>query len=254
MGFFDWLKPKHSAPAPPPPAAPAPARPTPSLVAADGTITVDGRYYCPFTALVGPAGAAAPGQAAWTFAGKVADRSQFRPPEAKVDLKAAYGAYMSLGGRNVLIVIDQKAVEPGSDYWNFIHAAAKTLVEAYPALDAQAKAALANLNAVIFTQKPERSFASVAGGWFFYDTDELHRSDNQLITPPYAASNIVHDANHIRQYHLGQQYWGDAAEIDGWQLQVNNRAALGLVAGEVTHLQGFIDHPETARQRMNQRP
>ena len=262
MGFFDKLFGRHpkpvptpppqTAPTPPPQAVPAPA--PQAAPAIDGTIFVDGRLYCPFAAMVAPAGAGAAGQPAWSFAGPVEDRSRFRPPEAALDLKATYGAFMDLGGRKVLIVIDKNAVEPGSEEWGFIYAAAKTLVAAYPALDAQAKAALANLNAVIFTKKPERSFASVAGGWFFYDTDELRRTDKKLISPGYAASNIVHDANHVRQFHAGKDYTGDAAEIDGWQLQVNNRVALGLTDGEVAHLQGFIDHPETARQRMEQRP
>jgi len=236
MSFFSRLfgrKPTPAPPAPPPPAAPAPP-------AADGSIVVDGRSYCPFAALIAPA-----------FPGKVEDRSKFRPPanEADVDLKTTYGAYVNLGGRNVLIVIDKAAVLPRSKEWDFIHSAAKALAAAYPALDAQAKAALGVLNAVIFAKSPKRSFASVAGGWFFYDTDEFPNA-----TPAFAASNIVHDANHVWLHHNHKPHTGSDAEIVCWQLQVSNRTALGLQPYEVTYLQGLIGNPDTSKKRMEENP
>jgi hypothetical protein len=240
MSFFSRLfgprkpPPPPAVPAPPPPAAPA----TP---AADGTIVVDGRSYCPFAALI-----------AQVFPGKVEDRGRFRPPEAQLDLKATYGAYMVLGGRNILIVIDRAATLPGSKEWGLIHAAAKVLTGGYDALNAQAKDALANLNAVIFAKSPKRSFASVAGGWFFYDTDEFLNSAGGLISPAYVASNMVHDANHVRQFHARIAHTGDAAEVDGWQLQVDNKDALGLQKFEVDFIKTFIADPAKARQRMEE--
>jgi len=239
MSFFSRLFGRKPAAPPTPPAPPPPAAPVSH--AADGAIIVDGRSYSPFAALIGPA-----------FAGKVEDRSRFRPPEAHLDLKATYGAYMVLGGRNILIVIDRAATLPGSKEWGLIHAAAKVLTGGYEALNAQAKDALANLNAVIFAKSPKRSFASVAGGWFFYDTDEFLNSAGGLISPAYVASNMVHDANHVRQFHARIPHTGDAAEVDGWQLQVDNKDALGLQTFEVDFIKTFIADPAKARQRMEE--
>jgi hypothetical protein len=256
MSFFSRLfggRPKPPSPAAPapPPAAPAPsAAPAPPAVpaspAADGTIVVDGLSYCPFAGLIAPAG-----QAGWSFPGKVEDRSKFSPPanEAIVNLKTTYGAYANLGGRNLLIVIDRASVQPGTKDWDFVHSVAKTLSAAYPALDAQAKAALAGLNAVIFMKSPQRSFASVAGGWFFYDTDEFTNA-----TPSFAASNIVHDANHVWLFRNHKPHVGDAAEIICWQLQVDNQAALGLQGYEVDYLKKLIGDPATSKQRMDENP
>jgi hypothetical protein len=258
MSFFSRLFGHHSTPATPPPpkpaSAPAPSpAPAPAADAAiPGTIVVDRLSYCPFEAMVAPAGAGGPGQPAWSFAGPVEDRGRFRPPEAQLDLKATYGAYMVLGGRNVLIVVDRAATLPGSGEWGLIHAAAKTLTDGYDALSAQAKDALGNLNAVIFAKSPKRSFASVAGGWFFYDTDEFLNSAGGLISPAYVASNMVHDANHVRQFHARIPHTGDAAEIDGWQLQVDNKDALGLQKFEVDFIKTFIADPSKARQRMEE--
>jgi hypothetical protein len=251
MSFFSKLFGHKPAPVPAPAPAPvaAPASAAPTSPAAGGTILVDGRSYCPLAAMVAPAGAVG-----WSFAGKVEDRGRFRPPEASLDLKRTYGAYMILGGRNVLVVVDQAATGPGAKEWGLVHAAAQRLVDCYPALNAQAKDALGNLNAVIFAKSPKRSFASVVGGWFFYDTDEFFDSAGGLITPAYVASNMVHDANHVRQFHARQPHTGDAAEIDGWQLQVDNRGALGLQPYEADFLRDFIAHPEKATQRMNEIP
>jgi len=238
------------SPSPPPPAVPQPPA-APSPPAADGTIRVEGLSYCPFAALVAPAGAGAAGQPAWAFAGKVEDRSKFKPPanEANVDLKATYGAFMNLGGRNVLIVIDKAAVQPGTKDWDFIHKIAATLTAAYPSLDAQAKAALGVLNAVIYTKSPLRSFASVAGGWFFYDVDEFPNA-----TAAFAASNIVHDANHVWQDRNHRPHTGPEAEAACWQLQVVNKDALGLQPYEVTYLQGLIADPGLSKKRMEENP
>jgi len=260
MGFLDKLFGRRSTPSPKPAPAPAPApaaaaKPAPASPgapasaappAADGTILVDGLSYCPYAGLVAPAGASG-----WKFGGKLEDRSKFRPPanEAAVDLSSTYGAFITLGGRNVLIVIDGKAVQPGTTEWNFIFQAAKTLAAAYPALDAQAKAALGVLNAVVFTKSPKRSFASVDGGWFFYDTDEFPNA-----TAAFAASNIVHDANHVWLHHNHKPHVGDEAEITCWKLQVANQAALGLQPYEVTYLQGLIGNPGTSKQRMDENP
>lgn len=258
MSFFSRLFGKHPTPAPPPKPAPAPATAAPAgpapapAPAIPGTILVDRLSYCPFEAMVAPAGAGGPGQPAWSFAGPVEDRGRFRPPEAQLDLKTTYGAYMVLGGRNVLIVVDRAATLPGSKEWGLIHAAAKVLTGNYSALNAQAKDALSNLNAVIFAKSPKRSFASVAGGWFFYDTDEFLNSAGGLISPAYVASNMVHDANHVRQFHARIPHTGDAAEVDGWQLQVDNAGALGLQPFEVQFIQGFITNPASARQRMEE--
>jgi hypothetical protein len=238
--LFKKLFGRQAAPAPPPPARPM----------IPGAILVDGKTYCPFALMIAPPD----GGAQWTFPGGVEDRSRFGPPEAHIDLKTTYGAYLSVGGRNVLIIVDKAATGPGSKRWLLIHAAAKVLESAYPALNAQARDALSNLNAVIFASSPKRSFASVAGGWFFYDVDEFVSQGEILVSPAYVASNMVHDANHVRQYHAHQPHTGDKAEIDGWRLQVDNGPALGLQPYEIDYLKDFIAHPEKATQRMNENP
>ena len=189
-----------------------------------------------------------PGQPA--FAGKVEDRS-FLSPKKRIRLKKTCGTFLDVGGRNILFVIDHDAAAPGSIEWGFIRGVAQTLADAFPKLNARAQAALAALHAVVFAASPKRSFANVSNGSFFYDIDEFRIDAAHRISTAYAASNIVHDANHVLLHRERKPFTGDAAEIACWQLQVDNRAALGLAPHEVTHVQGFIDNPASAHIRMD---
>ena len=209
-------------------------------------IKVRKRTYHHYSAMVPPAG---PPPA--PFPGKEEDRGFLSPKKKTIRLKKTLGTYLDVGGRNILFVIDRDAVAPGSAEWGFIHDVARTLANAFPALNAQAKAALGTLEAVIFAKSPKRSFANVSNGCFFYDTDEFKVGASGRISTAYAASNIVHDANHVWLHRQGKSATGDKAEIACWQLQVDNRAALGLAPHEVKHVQGFIDDPASAQQRMD---
>jgi hypothetical protein len=124
------------------------------------------------------------------------------------------------------------------------------LGDALPKLDERAREALNALHAVVFAKSPQRSFANVRNGCFFYDTDEFRIGAHNRISTAYAASNIVHDANHVLLHRERKPYAGDAAEVACWRLQVTNQAALGLASHEVAHIQGFIDNPASARKRM----
>ena len=195
-----------------------------------------------------------PGPGQPPFPGKAEKRSFLSPNKQRIRLRQTCGTYADIGGRNILFVIDQDAGLPGSDQWRFIHDIAQRLVDAFPKLNQAARDALAALHAVVFTKSPDRSFANVGNGCFFYDTDEFKVGDSGRISTAYAASNIVHDANHVLLSRQGKQTVGDAAEVACWQLQVDNQAALGLLPHEVNFLKGFIADPASARQRMNQDP
>lgn len=219
-----------------------------------GPIKVRKRTYRPWSEMAPPAGVAAPGAPAWRFPGPVEDRGFLSPKKKVIGLKKTYGLYMALGGRNILLVVDGAAAVPGSAAWAFIHKVAGQLAAAYPGLDADAKQALAMLDAVIFAASPSRSFAQVEKATFFSDTDEFQRADKSWITPAYSASCIVHDANHVRIHKKGGKHWGEAAEIACWKLQVANAAPLGLAAFEVDFLKDLIAHPEKAKTRMEEPP
>ena len=210
-------------------------------------ISVRNRTYHHYSSMV-PAAGQPP------FPGKVEKRSFLSPKKGRIGLKRTHGAYVDLGGRNILLVIDEDSGLPGSEQWRFIHEVAKRLADAFPGLNARAKAALASLHAVVFTRAPDRAFANVPNGCFFYDTDEFKVGDSGRISAAYAASNIVHDANHILLHREKKPHTGDAAEIACWQLQIDNKTALGLAPHEVAHVQGFINDPASARIRMDQDP
>lgn len=208
-------------------------------------IRIDKRTYRPFAEMLSPP----PGAGPWV----TEDRGFLSPKKSTIRLKKTFGAYLEVGGRTILIVIDEPAAAPGSDVWAFIHDVAAHLVAVYPALNQQAKDALARLSAVVFAQSPKRAFANIKNACFFYDTDELLVAGGSgRISTAYAVSNIVHDANHIWLDRNGKAATGLPAEVICWQLQVDNRVALGLAPHEVTHLQGFIAKPETAGIRINE--
>lgn len=212
-------------------------------------ITVDSRSYCFYTDLVPPA----PGAPGWAFPGTAEDRGFMSPKQDKIPLARTYGAYVTLGGHDVLVVIDD-SVTPGSAMWGFIHKVAARLAASHDALDAAAKEALARLKAVVFVPSPDRSFAQVDKGIFFYDTDEIVRADGSWITDSYAASNVVHDANHVLMSEKGMKHWGEEAEKTCWLLQVANGAALGLDDYELAHLQKLIADPSLSAGRIIQSP
>lgn len=206
-------------------------------------ISINSRTYLPHGDMIPPVAGAG-------FAGPLEDRGFMSPDKGAIRLKQTHGVYLSLGGRDVLFVIDAAAAPPGSKAWEFIHQVLTRLEAAYPGLDADAQAALGKLDAVVFAASPSRSFAQVDKSTFFSDTDEFQRADQSWISPAYSASCIVHDANHVLLHKRNIQHWGEAAETACWKLQVANKAALGLDDTETAFLQDLIDHPEKAKARM----
>ncbi len=208
------------------------------------TIKVDGKVYHHYSNLVPADGSASP------LRDQSEDRQAFFPKhKKKMRLNNTAGAYVPLGGRNVLLVIDKDNVAPGSGEWKLIAETAAKLEQCYPSLSAQGKAALGKLKAVVFSAKPLRSYADVRPDIFFYDTDEFRRKDGSLVGASWTASCVVHDANHIWQHDNGKPWHGAAGEVPCWHLQVDNRDALGLTQIDVDHLNNFIAHPELILDR-----
>lgn len=200
-------------------------------------INVDGTQYVHFTRMTPPGGTAE-------------DRGFLSPKKKKIPLKETFGAYVPVDGHNILFVVDKAAIAPGSSDWTFVQEVARALSDSHPRLNARGKEALKKLKAVVFAKSPKRSFASVKNSCFFYDTDEFLRSDRSRVRAQWVASNIVHDANHVRLFQAGQKHAGFKAEKECWQLQVDNRTALGLDKTETDHLQRLIDDPKLAKDRM----
>ncbi|MDP8994959.1 MAG: hypothetical protein M3N07_08295 [Pseudomonadota bacterium] len=171
-------------------------------------------------------------------------RQSFFPKKRKMPLRNTVGAYVTLGGSDLLLVIDKDTVAPGSGEWKLIAATAAQLEACYPSLSDQAKKALRFLRAIVFSAKPLRSYAEVRDDIFFYDTDEFRRRDGSFVSPSWAASCVVHDANHIWQHDNRKPWHGVDGEVPCWQLQIDNGAALGLTAIDVDHLRSFIADPE----------
>jgi len=201
-------------------------------------IKVDGKTYHHHRLMVPAAGAPSP------VAGNTENRQSFFKDKKKMKLDNTAGAYLTLGGRNILLVIDKNSVVPGSGEWKLIAQTAARLEACYPTLSAQASAALAKLRAIVFSAKPLRSYADVRPDLFFYDTDEFRRKDASLVSPAWTASCVVHDANHIWQHDNGKKWHGVEAEVGCWQLQIENARSLGLTDIDVAHVQSFIADPE----------
>ncbi len=209
-------------------------------------IVVDGKSYRHHSEMVPADGSPSP------LAGEAVDRQSFFPKKKKkMRLDKTAGAYVPLGGRNLLLVIDRNSVAVPSGEWTLIAETAKRLEACFPTLSAQGKAALARLRAVVFSSKPLRSYADVKPDIFFYDTDEFRRKDGSLVGASWTASCVVHDANHVWQHDNGKEWHGEAAEVVCWQLQIDNAAPLGLDPGEIAHLKGFIADPKKIVERAN---
>jgi hypothetical protein len=182
------------------------------------------------------------------------DRKSFSPDKENMKLANTAGAYFTVGAKDILLVIDKDTVPPGSEEWELIAKTVAHLETCYPRLSEQAWKALSQLRAVVFSKKPERSFAEVRPDIFIYDADELRRKDGSLNHPAWIASCIVHDANHIWQHDNGRKWTGQEAESECWQLQVDTGPALGLTAVDIDHLKGFIANPSKIDERANADP
>jgi hypothetical protein len=202
-----------------------------------GTITVNKQTYYHYSEMVPKDGTPSP------LAGKSEKRKAFSSNKKAMKLGNTVGAYVGVGPNKLLIVVDKDTVAVGSPEWELIAKCAAHLEGCYPNLTPQAVKALANLRAVVFSKKPERSFADVKPNIFMYDADELSRRDGKLNHPPWVVSCIVHDANHIWQYRNKKPWTGDSAETECWRLQVENGAALGLSDIDIEWLNEFIADP-----------
>ena len=172
----------------------------------------------------------------------------------KLKLDRTSGAFMRLGDQIVAFVIDRRTIGPNSPEWDFIGAVGVHLEACWAALSDEARAALKDLKAVVFSAAPVRAYADVKPGAFIYDTDEFRRDGGSFISAAYAASNIVHDANHIRMFNAKENYAGLAAERTCWRLQVANAEALGMDSWEVEFLEGLIEDPRVMEARIGQNP
>lgn len=178
--------------------------------------------------------------------------------DKKLKLKKTSGGYVTLGGRQVFFIADRLSVQPGTEEWKFIGRLGTHLQSSFDRLDAAGKKALEHLDAVVFAGSDNpafRSYADVKPNCYVYDVAEFRYSDGNLVTLAFAASNIVHDANHILMFDQGREHTGLAAERECWGLQIANAAALGLAEFEVDYLKGLIDVPPPhVLARMEQHP
>lgn len=183
------------------------------------------------------------------------DRQSYFPDAGKMSLANTAGVYVPVGDHVIRFVIDKNSVGYGTREWQLINETAKCLVAAYPTLSPTAKDALGALKAVVFAKAPGRSYADVEPDIFFYDTDEFLAQGGQvLISPAYAASNIVHDGYHIWLHDHGHTWHGEEAEKVCWQLQIDNEAPLGLMSHEIGHLKNLIANPGSVVHRMTSMP
>ena len=202
-----------------------------------GPIQVDGKTYHHHS-LIAPAD-----RSPSPLASQSEDRQSFFKKKKKMRLDNTAGAYLPLDGHNVLFVIDKNSVAPGSGEWKLIAETAARLAQCYPALSAQAKAAMGKLRAIVFSARPLRSYADVRPDIFFYDTDEFRRKDGSLVSPSWTASCVVHDANHIWQHDNDKPWHGVDAEVVCWKLQIDNKDPLGLTQIDVDQIKSFIADP-----------
>ncbi|MEA3029617.1 MAG: hypothetical protein QOG13_942 [Sphingomonadales bacterium] len=200
-------------------------------------IKVDGKTYHHHSSIAPTDGTPSP------VAANTENRQSFFKDKKAMKLDNTAGAYLPLGGRNILLVIDKSSVPPGSGEWQLVADTAARLAACYATLSPQAKTALGMLRAIVFSAKPLRSYADVRPDIFFYDTDEFRRKDRSLVSPSWTASCIVHDANHIWQHDNGKPWHGVEAEVGCWQLQIDNAASLGLTDIDVAHVNSFIADP-----------
>jgi hypothetical protein len=178
--------------------------------------------------------------------------------DKKLKLKKTSGGYVTLGARQVFFIADRLSVQPGTEEWKFIGRLGTHLQSSFDRLDAAGKKALEHLDAVVFAASANpafRSYADVKPNCYVYDVEEFRYSNGDLVTLAFAASNIVHDANHILMFDQGREHTGLAAERECWGLQIANAAALGLAQFEVDYLQGLIAAPPpNVLARMEQHP
>lgn len=219
------------------------------------TKSFDGKPYHHYSEMMPTPGPASAGQPPSPLATASEDRQTYFPDSTKMSLANTAGVYVPIGGQVIRFVIDKNSVGYDSREWGLINETAKCLVAAYPTLSPTAKDALGALKSVVFAKAPGRSYADVEPDIFFYDTDEfLAQGGEVLISPAYAASNIVHDAYHIWLHDHGHTWHGEEAEKVCWQLQIDNQAPLGLMSHEIDHLKKLIANPGSVLHRMTSMP
>jgi hypothetical protein len=209
-------------------------------------VTIEGqRYYQCADLLDGAAGA--------DLEGDEEERQSFVTEQA-LKLDRTCGVVVPILGRELLFVIDKTTIAPGSEIWRFIGAVAQHLADHADGLSPEAQAGLTGLRAVVFSSWPSRAYADVQADCFVYDVDEFRYAGGQLISPAYAASNIVHDAYHVRMYEQGRDYAGVPAEIICWQLQVDNAEALAMTDWDANYIRGLIADPGPVMARISSDP
>lgn len=179
------------------------------------------------------------------------DRSDLSPSPS-IDLSDTDAIEYDFTGHHIEFIIDNKDLPHGSEERRMAIDIIDNIYRGYDSMDMDAKEKLTGLDTVIFTDVPNRSFSDETRGAFYFDISEIKNS-----SIPFAASNVLHDAVHNWIFQTTgdlNQSRGTASEIAGWQSQLNNAAAFGLSAAEISYLQGLIDNPGSQDPRVNQPP
>ena len=162
----------------------------------------------------------------------------------KLPLDRTAGAFVELGGRPVLLVIDERTIGYRSEEWMMIAKIAAHLDHCYSRLTQQARDALSLLVAIVFSGIPDRSFAEVEPQLFIYNVKEFRRRDRTFVDPAWCASCVVHDANHIWQHRARSPWHGVNAEVACWELQIDNKVPLALSDTDADWIRTFLADPE----------
>lgn len=176
-------------------------------------------------------------------------------PSPSIDLSDCEVVIKTVNGHDIKVVIDNNTMPLGSSERSTAMLGLDHLLASFDKLDAAGQDRLSHLDNMVFTNVPDsasvtgRSFSTETNGSFFYDTSEFAGASQF-----YIASNILHDANHIAIYDSTgdlNQSRGRDAEVSGWQLQVDNAAALGLQQYEVDYLNSLINDPNSGGGRVD---
>lgn len=179
------------------------------------------------------------------------DRSDLSPASS-IDLSSVTVERITLGNHNIDVVVDLKTLPLNSDARNSAISIMWNFNMAYNNLSQSAKDAVSNLDYIVLGDFPVRSFSEESKGAFYFDYSEIISG-----TPEFAASNILHDANHISIYEQTHNYElsrGTASEISGWQMQLDNADAYNLSTRERDYLKSLIADPNSQGTRVNTPP
>jgi hypothetical protein len=183
-------------------------------------------------------------------------------PYPSIDLTDTTNFYITIGGKNIRVIIDNKTAPPGSPAYQRTYEVLGKLAASFDYLSSSAKEAIMALDKIIVVDIKKadgtplnRSFSEEARGSFFFDASELIGYGESSLA--LAASAILHDARHIHMYaETGDlnQSRGVRAETDAINLQLDNREGLGLSLEDVRFLEAWRDNPTAVQERVDTTP